>query len=283
MIKKLLYIFITIVFTSCVNKFGFDEDEFQERLVVEGYIEKGEYPIVMLTTNKPLGTESSVETVKDMIIRWAKVVVSDGETEDILIGRIDENYFPPFIYKGTKIKGEAGKTYQLKVIYAQYELTAQTTIPPSVPIDNIYCNDAPENDSLYQIHIDFNDPAEQKNYYKIYTQVLHKNKKFVPALGGNLNDNLFNGQQVSIKINQGIEQLPAENIHTDFYKEDTVRVKLCTVPKEGFEFWKGYENEIVNGQNPLTPANKNLKSNIQGGGIGIWCGYGKSIYYIRYK
>ena len=124
-----------------------------------------------------------------MIIRWAKVVVSDGETEDILIGRIDENYFPPFIYKGTKIKGEAGKTYQLKVIYAQYELTAQTTIPPSVPIDNIYCNDAPENDSLYQIHIDFNDPAEQKNYYKIYTQVLHKNKKFVPALGGNLNDN----------------------------------------------------------------------------------------------
>lgn len=150
MIKKLLYIFITIVFTSCVNKFGFDEDEFQERLVVEGYIEEGEYPIVMLTTNKPLGTESSVETVKDMIIRWAKVVVSDGETEDILIGRIDENYFPPFIYKGTKIKGEAGKTYQLKVIYAQYELTAQTTIPPSVPIDNIYCNDAPENDSLYQ-------------------------------------------------------------------------------------------------------------------------------------
>ncbi|WP_455498563.1 DUF4249 domain-containing protein [Coprobacter sp.] len=260
---------------SCVNKLDYDNDGFENHLVIEGYIEEGDYPVVMLTKNKPFNIEASEETVNEIVVRWAKVIVSDGEKEEILVGHPAPGYFPPFLYKGNIIKGEAGKTYTLKVIYAQYELTAETTIPKTVPIKEITIAPSEKNDSLRQLTIHFDDPENQKNYYKIYTQVEGKNVRYVPALGGNLNDNLFNGQTVSCKISQGIEKLPAKNVHSDFYKDDIIYVKLCTLPAFGFEFWKDFENEIINGQNPFIPANKNLPTNIRGGGTGIWCGYGK--------
>lgn len=266
---------LLLVMTGCVNRLDYDNDGFENHLVVEGYIEEGDYPVVMLTINKPFHIDASEETVNEIIVRWAKVIVSDGEKEEILVGHSAPGYFPPFLYRGNEIKGEAGKTYTLKVIYAQYELTAETTIPESVPIGKISIAPSETNDSLRQLTIHFDDPVEQKNYYKIYTKVEGKNARYVPALGGNLNDNLFNGQPVSCKINQGIEKLPAKNTNSDFYKDDIVYVKLCTLPVFGFEFWKDFENEIINGQNPFIPANKNLPTNIQGGGIGIWCGYGK--------
>lgn len=271
---------LLITLISCVNKIDYDNEAFAQHLVVEGYIEEGEYPIVMLTSNKPFNIEADEETVKEMIIRWAKVTVSDGETEEILVGRSAPEYFPPFIYKGNNIKGEAGKTYTLKIIYAQYELTAQTTIPRPVPIRKITFSPSESNDSLRQITVHFDDPEDQKNYYKIYTMVENKNGRFVPALGGNLNDNLFNGQSVSSRVTQGIEKLPAKDLISDFYKTDDVILKLCTLPVFGFEFWKDFENEIINGQNPFIPANKNLPTNIQGGAKGIWCGYGKSTIRI---
>lgn len=271
---------LLLILSSCVNRLDYDNDGFKDHLVVEGYIEEGEYPVVMITKNKPFNIEADKETVNEIIVRWAKVIVSDGEKEEILVGRSAPGYFPPFIYKGNEIKGEAGKTYTLKVICAQYELTAETTIPESVPIGKITIAPSETNDSLRQLTVHFDDPVEQKNYYKIYTQIEGKNARFVPALGGNLNDNLFNGQTISCKISQGIEKIPAKNTHADFYKGDIVYVKLCTLPVFGFEFWKDFENEIINGQNPFIPANKNLPTNIQGGGTGIWCGYGRDVIRV---
>ena len=45
--------------------------------------------------------------------------------------------------------------------------------------------------------------------------------------------------------------------------------------KDAFDFWNSWQNEIVNGKNPIYPSNTSLKSNIKGG-IGIWAGYGQS-------
>ena len=268
-----------LLLNGCVETSNLDD--FEYKLVVEGWIKEGEVPYIILTQTKPLLSNIDSTSIEDMVVRWAKVSVSDGEKTEVLTGRIDKNYFPPFIYRGNQLLGEAGKTYTLKVEYSGREWTAQTTIPASVPLTGL----VPElsaNDTLYSIEATFTDPADEKNYYKLFTKVLHKNTRFLSSLMGNFDDNLFNGQSMNITVNQGIDQRRLKNFESHFNIHDTVLIQFCTLPEFGFRYWTAYENELINGQNPFFPANQNLPTNIGNGGVGIWCGYGRKTYSVFY-
>ena len=70
---------------------------------------------------------------------------------------------------------------------------------------------------------------------------------------------------ISLEVNRGLKIEKTNVKYTPYYKlEDTVTVKLAQLPKEIFDFWSDYENEIMNGKNPLFPSTTNLKSNIKG-------------------
>lgn len=270
-------LFCLLLLNGCVKTSPLDD--FEYKLVVDGWIKEGQVPYVILTQTKPLLSNIDSTSIEDMVIRWAKVSVSDGEETEVLSGRIDKNYFPPFIYRGSRLSGEAGKTYTLKVEYSGQVWTAQTTIPPSVPLTTL----TPEiaaNDTLYSIEATFNDPANAKNYYKLFTKVVNKHTRFLSSLMGNFDDNLFNGQSMTVTVNQGIDQRQFKNFESHFHVRDTVLVQFCTLPEFGFRYWTAYENELINGQNPFFPANQNLPTNINNGGIGIWCGYGQRTYSV---
>lgn len=270
-------LFCLLLLNGCVKTSNLDD--FEYKLVVDGWIKEGQVPYVILTQTKPLLSNIDSTSVEDMVIRWAKVSVSDGEETEVLSGRIDKNYFPPFIYRGSRLSGEAGKIYTLKVEYSGQVWTAQTTIPHSVPLTTL----TPEiavNDTLYSIEATFNDPANAKNYYKLFTKVINKHTRFLSSLMGNFDDNLFNGQSMTVTVNQGIDQRQFKNFESHFHIYDTVLVQFCTLPEFGFRYWTAYENELVNGQNPFFPANQNLPTNIDNGGIGIWCGYGRKTYSV---
>lgn len=278
-IRLYCLLFCLLLFNGCVETSNLDD--FEYKLVVEGWIKEGEAPHVILTQNKPLLSNIDSTSIEDMVVRWAKVSVSDGEETEVLSGRIDKNYFPPFIYRGSRLSGEAGKTYTLKVEYSGREWTAETTIPASLPLTALVPEIA-ANDTLYSIEATFSDPVNEKNYYKFFTKVVHKNTRFLSSLLGNFDDNLFNGQSMTVTVNQGIDQRQFKNFESHFHIRDTVLVQFCTLPEFGFRYWTAYENELVNGQNPFFPANQNLPTNINNGGIGIWCGYGQKTYSVSY-
>lgn len=278
-IRLYYLLFCLLLSNGCVETSNLDD--FEYKLVVEGWIKEGEAPHVILTQNKPLLSNIDSTSIEDMVVRWAKVSVSDGEETEVLSGRIDKNYFPPFIYRGSRLSGEAGKTYTLKVEYSGREWTAETTIPASLPLTALVPEIA-ANDTLYSIEATFSDPANEKNYYKFFTKVVHKNTRFLSSLLGNFDDNLFNGQSMTVTVNQGIDQRQFKNFESHFHIRDTVLVQFCTLPEFGFRYWTAYENELVNGQNPFFPANQNLPTNINNGGIGIWCGYGQKTYSVSY-
>ena len=118
---------ICLLLGSCGEK---HQPEDIPQIVVEGWIESDGYPVVMLTTTVSIGEDAKDWTsLKDNILRWAKVSISDGVHEEILTGRMDNSYFPPYIYTTSRMKGESGKTYTLKVEYGGRTVTAQTTIP----------------------------------------------------------------------------------------------------------------------------------------------------------
>ena len=261
---------------GCVKDPGIEG--YRYRLVVEGWIEEGGVANVLLSQNNPLISTVDSTSIEQMVIRWAKVTVSDGERTEVLRGRIDGDYFPPFIYHGTELMGEAGKTYTLTVEYSGHVWTAQTTIPESVPLTLLKTQAVEGNDTLYSIRATFSDPAVEKNYYKFFTRINRKGR-FLPSLMGNFDDNLFDGKEMSVTVNQGIEMKQIKKFNAYFHVKDTVFVKFCTMSEFDFDFWTAYENEQINSQNPLFPANQNLPSNISSG-RGCWCGYGKNTYVI---
>lgn len=282
--KKLLpLLFICACHFGCTPEWSFGSADFTPQIVVEGWIEENSYANVCLTQSLTLDTNGEEQPLFDIPIRWAKVTVSDGEKSEILTGRINHNYTPPFIYTGAQLKGEAGKTYMLTVEYSGKTLLASTTIPPTVPIDHITVDRCEDSDSLYQIKVDFKDDPNESNYYKLFTRVIPDDKRFFSSFMGTFNDEVLpeNGK-ASVQAHRGIRYTHIDT-YTPFFKQrDTVMVKLAQLPKEGFEFWSDYENEVTNGKNPMFPSSSNLTSNLKGG-LGIWCGYGADIRVVCIK
>jgi len=269
--------FIAIIAFGACQKENDWQSEYQPKFVVEGGIESGDYPYVILTRNSPFFVSLDSAQLADIVIRWAKVTVSDGVNTEILTSKKDTNFFPSYIYKGSEIKGQPGKTYTLTIEYNGFTLKSSTTIPKPVALDSIWF--VKKNDSLAQLSVQFSDPPE-KNYYKIFTKT-SANRRFIPTLISNHDDKNFNGKTYSIQVNQGVENNLSIEREPYFKIGEEVFFKLSTIPKEGFDFWASFQDEILNSSNPLIGSTATLKSNIEGLATGIWCGYGSRVYRAR--
>mgnify|MGYP000133994335 FL=1 len=115
------------------------------QLVVEGWIDSGDHPIVFVTTTVPFSTTKKTSTdFSSHILNWAKVTVSDGEHTVVMTGRVMANYPIGYGFTTSNMRGEAGKTYKLTVDYANYHAQATTTIPLPCTIDSFRCFTLPE-------------------------------------------------------------------------------------------------------------------------------------------
>ncbi|WP_268848802.1 DUF4249 domain-containing protein [Flavobacterium aestivum] len=279
-IGLLSLIFLLIVLVSCSREDYVKSVDGESKIVVEGWIEQGDVPQVILSRSIPINAVIDSTTIFDYFIRSAKVTVSDGENEEVLSLRSDKDRVPPYVYHGSKIIGEVGKTYALKIEYLNKIIKATTTIPNVVTIKSAkYVKENPA-DAKGFVHLEFNDPILEKNYYQIETRLDKEEPIFVPALYGNLNDENFISPSISLQVTRGIYVLSKTKYEPYFRDGDLIFVKLRTMSKEGFDFWNSWQNEIINGRSPIFPANTSLKSNIKGG-IGIWEGYGQSTISIQ--
>lgn len=278
--KEVSLILLSILFWACKKETELTIKDYKPNFVVEGWIEDGSFPYVIITHNSPFFASLDSTQLDQLMIRHAKVTVSDGEQTEVLTAKRDTNYFPPFIYRGTEMIGKPGKTYSLKIEYAGYTLSAETTIPKPVSIDSLWF--VSKDTIRSQLNIRFRDNALEKNYYRIYTKTPLE-KHFVPTLVSNKDDKYFNGKQIEFQINRGPENnLVIKNVPY-FMKKEIIQVKLSTIPESGFKFWSSFQDEVVNSSNPLVGSTGRIESNIKGQGIGIWCGYGSTVYQILVK
>lgn len=276
--KYILFLFVLIA-VSC-SKDDFSEQSNESKIVVEGWIEEGDYAQVLLSSSIPVADAIDSTNVLNHVIRSAKITISDGQTSEVLRVTNDKNRIPPFVYFGSTLKGEAGKQYSLKIEYLDRVIEAVTSIPPSVELKSAeYIKKAP-TDTIGYIFVKFDDPVNQKNYYQIATKIDKEEPIFTPAFYGNLDDVNFTAPSISMQINRGL-LLFSKTRFTPYFKDgDLIHVKLRTQNKDALDFWNGWQNEIVNNKNPIYPSNTSLKSNIKGG-IGIWAGYGQSTIIVR--
>ena len=264
--KKYLYIVLALVLAACTRT----EQVGDSQLVVEGWIENGDHPVVMVSESIGI-TTGKIMYPKDLlehIAKWAKVTVSDGETTEILTGIPDSRYFPPYIFTSSKITGEVGKTYSLKVEYKDYKVEATTSIPEPVPIEKVYVQSV--TDTTASVRVGFTDPPQKGNYYKVFTKTEGKDSHYHPSAMTNISDESLNGYtEVFLYSTQRLlDYIDMPNIHTG----DVMWIKLCTMDQVSFRYWDNFE--IMLASNFMgTYFENTLKANLTGG-VGYWAGYG---------
>ena len=114
--RKVFYILLlfAFVFVACDDEFGIKSQS--SDLVVEGWIQNNQFPVVILTRTLPVTSEfQEMDNLEDYIVNWAKVSITDGTDTVVLTGKYDEDYFPPYIYTTGRMRGETGKSYKLMV------------------------------------------------------------------------------------------------------------------------------------------------------------------------
>lgn len=247
----------------------------QSQLVVEGWIDAGGFPVVKLTRTIPLSDkELALDSLSRYIDRWAKVTISDGERTEVLAGRYDKKYFPPFIYTTYDMRGEAGREYVLRVEASDGKVAeARTRIPVSAKIDSFRVEPT-DVDSLFQLYA----YTSYRGKCKLFTQVVDKQGEMSSAELGLFDDGMI-GEDGKLSVKRGRDNLQKD--FTPFFKKDeVVRVKLSTLTDEGYAFWRSFEDMLALSRIPLMPVNSNLKSNVHGA-LGYWQGYGSSFYEVR--
>ena len=253
--------------------------DYSPELVVEGWIENGRSPVVIVTSSVPVSMEHrTLESLADNLIRWATVSVSDGEREVFLTGKINTDYFPPYIYTTSMLSGEIGKTYTLKVKYGGMEIEAQTTIPEPVGLSYIRAEKAGKD--TYVLLAGLEDNQKSKDYYKFFTKIMGRDSVYRSSFMGLIDD---------ISLDAGINDLQVFNgfsvsaLQKDtlmyFNAGDKVRVRFCTLGEKEFEYWEDFDDIATLSRNALFPVTKKIRSNIKGG-LGYWAGYGSTYYYI---
>ncbi|WP_188048855.1 DUF4249 domain-containing protein [Flavobacterium sp. GP15] len=278
--KKYILLLFVLLLTSCIKDDFSTQKTMESKVVVEGWIEEGDFAQVLLSSSISVTDVIDSTNVLNHVIRSAKITVSDGVSTEVLMVKNDKNRLPPFIYFGSILKGESGKNYTLKIEYLNRVIQSVTTIPKSITLKSAEYLKKNSSDTTGYVFIKFDDPLNEKNYYQIATKIEGKEPVFVPSFYGNLDDLNFQTTSVSQQVNRGVLLFPKTKFTPYFSDGDVIHVKLRTQNKESLDFWNSWQNEIVNSRNPIYPSNTSLKSNIKGG-IGIWSGYGQSTIIIK--
>ena len=261
-----------LLLLACEPNLDYNVHGYRQKIVVEGWIASNEHPRVYLTLNVPIWQEIDTVTVLDKIIRTAKVTVSDGENTEILTAGRD-SYYIPYVYKGTEIVGEEGKTYHLTVEYGGYTITSQTTIPFGSDIISISSSLCSQGDSVgYALSMQVDVDSSHHTPFRVYTKRMSdKNYKSVPILY-NKNLTLSGVQTFNLsphKFDNALHSLG-----------DTVLIKLCAIDSISANFFDAFTSNSSIASGETLGENKPLQSNISAPGFGIW--WGNSARYARY-
>ncbi|HQB27494.1 MAG TPA: hypothetical protein PLO29_00960 [Paludibacter sp.] len=266
----ILLIGMLILLVGCYPDIDYTSRGYTEKIIVEGIIESGKYPKIYLSLNVPLSESVDSTTIRDKVIRDAKVTVSDGNVKEILTSKWDVEHFPPYVYFGTEIKGQTGKTYHLKVEKGGYSVESQTTIPLDFQIDSVYIEPT-SIDSLRTLSVAIKVNKDRKNAYRIYTKK-SKDKRYIET------PIVFNSD-FSLDGLQKFTLSPLPNKNDSSFTEgkyfaigDVVDIKVMAIDSTTTQFFKDLTMFSVIAGNISINEIKPLSSNIAEPGFGIWYG-----------
>lgn len=239
-------------------------------IVVEGWIEDGQAPIVIVTHAVDLTSDAA--SFDGFVEKWGRVSIFDGDTRYILTGRLNSDYTPSFIFTSSKLKGTPGHTYRLLIETEDTTVEATSTMPQLPEISRVETVPVEGNDTLFSItaHIGNIDPD---GYYKFFTRTQELESRYYGTFLGTLAAADYD-DETGWNITRGIHSLynSDDDFNHYFTAGQHVMLKLCAMQRDAYEFWHAYDNSTSLSQNLFFSFAGNCPSNISGG-LGYWAAY----------
>ncbi len=285
---KFCVLLLAIIFlAACEKDVTLKIDNAVPLLVVDGQIEDGQPPIVILT--KSLGYFSKIDpqVLAASFVRNAEVYVSNGVTTQKLKeyatplapGFTGYFYSNDFLNPSTVFLGQLNKTYTLRIVAEGKEYSSTTYLPiNALTLDSIYTKPAPLNSDTAKrtLQLKSTDPAGLGNFGRYFTK---KNSgPFLPGENSVFDDQIIDGTTFTVQLPPGIDRNNAPKADSNFFRRgDTITLKYCNIPQSTFVFWSTWEFAFQGIGNPFAQPNKVL-GNISNGALGAFCSYA-----VKYK
>jgi hypothetical protein len=247
---------------ACEKKIDFVPQNLPPSLVVEGEIETGRYPVVILSKTVDYFGKISPQLLLSSFVRNAKVSVSNGSVTHLLKeyafqlpnGYVYVYYTVDSTTTGTIFRGEIGKTYDLKIEVNNEVYTATTQIPTSQRrMDSIW----------WKPLTSFPTPRDSRN-----------REPFFSGVNSVFDDQFVNGTTFDIQVDRGDDRNNPSDIddYGYFEKGDTVTVKFSNITRETYNFYRTLDYSFRSIGNPFSQPTK-VQSNISGNALGVWAGF----------
>lgn len=303
---RLLYIFCAaILLSSCEKEITVDLPPYTPKIVVEGSIEPGSPPLILLSRSQGFFDPSDLASYQSSFIKNATVSMTTSQGT-IVLTEICSASLPPELlplveeYTGisavqlaalnicmyttldTLYWGQTGQSYALSITDpANNEtVTSTTSIPQPIPLDSVFFEI--ETESYGFAWAVLSDPPGLGNAYRWFakrtntsTNGLPKDASFQAPWGSAFNDEFIEGLTFEFAYSRAGSANDDASDRDGYYRiGDTVAIKFTTIPFDGYEYFRALEQQLSSNGSPFaSPAN--IPSNIEGG-LGLWIGYGVS-------
>lgn len=281
--KKIGFIIfpLLVFFVACEEDLNVKLPGSTDKIVIEGSIENGKYPQVLISKNVALFSSISGTNLSDFLVLDAKVYVSNGFITDTLALTIDSASSLGVVYKGSAFTGVVGQNYYLTVIAEGKTYTAVTTITPPIALDSVWFQTQPPSDSLGYAWANLKEPSGLGNNYRWFAMRQGKDRRFIAPFGATFDDKFIDGKDFNFAYSKGYDPTDLNNNNNQepqeevgyYHPGDNIIVKFCTLDRASKDFYTTFEAALGNNGNPFASP-VTVLSNINGGGLGVWCGYG---------
>lgn len=286
--KSVLYIIFFIAFLSLSACEDQDPTASGDTMpiVVEGWIENGGSPVVIVTHAVNLTADSV--SFDNFIEKWCRVSVYDGDTRYLLTGTVNKDYTPSFIFTSSPLKGKTGHSYRLMIEFEDRIIESTSAIMDAPVISRLEPIAVESNDTLFSIRA-FVSGIVPERHYKVFVKSGKEDTRYYGSFLGTFSGNEYDDSK-GLTITKGIHAVYDEDTFSHYFsKGDVVRVKIASMQPEMYNFWKIYDNNVSLSNNLLFTFTSNLPTNLimtnSGADIptplGYWAAYGISESAIR--
>ena len=278
---------------SCEKTVQINMSSSQPQLVVEGFIENGNPPVVALTRSIGYFEKIDLATLSNTFVHDAHITVSDGSRTVTLreysVDTIGGNKL--FFYSldsadhsSFTFLGETNKYYKLSIETGGKTYEATTKICACKAIDSLVAEPLnPPLDKLPDaqlLAVYYTDPDTFGNMVRYFTK--RNSDPFYPGFNSVYDDQIVNGSKnARIPIAAGFARTggPLSDSAGYVFKGDTVTLRWSAIDRGVYKFYNTYEYSLGTIGNPFsTPIN--VQSNISNGALGVWAGYGSKYFTI---
>lgn len=294
-------IFPLMVLFSCTKEVKIDIPGYQNQLVVDGIIETGGHPIVILSQSANIYEQSDLAAYISRFVYDANLSVIHGnDTFPLTLFSIPElpidsqkkvaemlrlNWneallLPIKVYSSNALIAESNQSYTLKIDHQGQSYQGTTHLPLPTPLDSIYWKPSPENSSYGYSWAKLSDPANQFDAYKWEVKRIHFfngspiDDIYKRGFGGFFSDQFFDGKTIEFYYENPLKR--KDTTHLQAYKRyyrigDSVVVKFSKMDPQVYSFYDKKYAQLNSASNPFsTPIN--VPSNIPGL-LGVWAGF----------